>query len=85
MTRLYIISRLARQNYWISFDAQYSYKTYIKRNNRNKQYLPVYLILYSNFEFMPFGLDEACQVYESSKFPYKDDPSIDRNKSEIVK
>ena len=53
MTRLYIISRLARQNYWINVDAQYSYKTYIKRNNRNKQYLPVYLILYSNFEFMP--------------------------------
>ena len=55
VTRLYIISRLARQNYWINVDAQYSYRTYIKRDNRNKQYLLVYLILYSNFEFMPLG------------------------------
>ena len=30
VTRLYIISRLARQNYWINVDAQYSYRTYIK-------------------------------------------------------
>ena len=52
VTRLYIISRLARQNYWINVDAQYYY---IKRDNRNKQYLPVYLISYSNFESMPFG------------------------------
>ena len=33
-------------------------------------------------------LDTKCQVYESSKFPYKDDlliiDNIDRNKSKIV-
>ena len=45
MTRLYIISRLARQNYWINVDAQYSYRTYVILAIQNSQFNTEHLLL----------------------------------------